>query len=70
MLFYSDVLAGTLPPALCPDAPAATRDAELGPFARWLTEHRLNINVRQVWTEEERPQSDEARERKRAREGS
>ena len=43
------VLAGTLPTMLRPENAA---DSELSPFARWLLDHRLNINVRQVFEAE------------------
>ena len=43
------VLDGTLPAELAPDGAAAAQCVELQPFSRWLGEHRLNINVRQVF---------------------
>lgn len=58
------VLPATLPPHLHPSDAAyllgathrnATAPDELRPFAQWLTEHRLNINVRQVFSETDSP---------------
>ena len=43
------MLAGTLPPDLADADNSAPEAAELAPFATWLREHRLNINVRQVY---------------------
>ena len=50
------VLAHSLPPALSAGAVhTAQQREELAPFAHWLTEHRLNINVRQVFGDEAPP---------------
>ena len=53
------VLPNTLPPPLHAEAAdgavASDAMAELAPFARWLAEHRLNINVRQVFGDEGPP---------------
>ena len=40
--------------------PENAADSELSPFARWLLDHRLNINVRQVFEAEVEGGSEEA----------